>query len=55
MHAVGFGPYRKIEIEEADSSCSGQKEYDFVVPFHGGLWSGHAVLGRRSLDGKMVS
>ena len=28
MHAVGLAPYRKIEIEEADGSSSGQKEYE---------------------------
>ena len=33
----GFGPHRKIEIEEADGSSSGQNEYDLAVPFHGGF------------------
>ena len=53
----GFGRHRKIELEEANGS--GKNEYDLVVPFLGGLWSGgggrslycgHPVLGRKSLD-----
>ena len=35
----GDGSHAKIKIEEADDSSSGQKEYDLVVPFHGGFWS----------------
>ena len=37
----------KIEIEETGGSSSGQKEYDFVVLFHGGFWSSGG--GRSSL------
>ena len=60
----GFGPYRKIKIEEADGSSSGQKEYNLAVLVHGSIRPrsrggtfhfGHSVLGRRSLDGRMVS
>ena len=32
----GFGPYRNIEIEEADGS--GQKEYDLAVLVLGSMW-----------------
>ena len=27
----GFGPYRKIEVEETDGSCCGQKELNLSV------------------------
>ena len=37
-HAVGFGPNRKIEIEEADGSSSGPKEYNLAVLVHGSIW-----------------
>ena len=31
--------YGKIEIEEANGSGSGQKEYNLVVTVHGSIWS----------------
>ena len=34
----GLGPYRKTEVEEADCSSSGQKEYNFAVLVHGSMW-----------------
>ena len=64
VHAVGFGTHRKIDIEEADGSSSGHTEYNLAVLVHGSTWPrsrggtfhlGHAVLGRRSLNGKMAS
>ena len=33
------GPTERLKIEEAGGSSSGQKEYNLVVPFHGGFWS----------------
>ena len=60
----GFGLCRKIEIEEADGSSSGQKEYDLFVLVHGSIWPrsrggtfhfGHSVLRRGSPDRKMAS
>ena len=36
----GDRSHGKVKIEETDgSSSSGQKEYDLVVPLHGGYWS----------------
>ena len=43
----GDGSNGKVTIEEAGGSSSGEKEYDLVVPFHGGFWSGG---GGRSLS-----
>ena len=34
-----YGSHGKIEIEEANGSGSGQKEYDLVVTIHGSIWS----------------
>ena len=60
----GFGPNRKIEIEEADGSSSGQKGHSLAVLVQGSRWPrsrgitlhlGHSVQGKRSLDWKMTS
>ena len=37
-HAVLIAPHRKIKLEEADDSSSGQKKDDLAVPLHGSLW-----------------
>ena len=34
----GFGPYRKIGIEEADGSSSGEKEHSLKIFVHGSIW-----------------
>ena len=43
VHAVGMAPTERLamrrQMAAADGSSSGQKEYDFVVPVHGGFWS----------------
>ena len=61
---IRFGCYRTTEIEEADVSSSGQKEYNLVFFVHGSIRPrsrggafhlGHSVLGRRSLDWKMAA
>ena len=57
------GSHGRVEIEETDGSSSRQKEYELIVLVNGSIWLGsrggaldfgHSVLGRRSLDGKMV-
>ena len=53
-----FGPFRNVEIEEADGSSSGQEEYNLVGlwPRSGGgaLHFGHSDLGRRGEDWQMA-
>ena len=34
-----YDSHRKIEIEEANGSGTGQNEYNLVVPVHGSIWS----------------
>ena len=64
VHAVEDSSHGKVKIEETGGSSSGQQEYNLFVVVHGSIWLGsaggtfhfgHSILGRRSLDGKMVS
>ena len=57
------GTYGEREIEEADRSSRGQKEYNLAALLHGSfcpgsgggaLHLGHSVLDRMSLDWKMA-
>ena len=59
----GDGSNRKVEIEEADVSCSGQEGVDLALSLHGSIWPksgrrgfycGHSDLGRRCVDGQMA-
>ena len=64
VHAVGMSPTERLKIEKTDGSCRRQKEYDFIVFVHRNtrpgsgrraFHHGYSVLGRRSMDRKMVS